>query len=66
MEPLGIDFQDLPGVIKRLSPRLVGVSFMTSQYGYAMKCFAASRSGAPSAVTVAGGVHTSALPIDVM
>jgi len=66
MEPLGIGFKDLPNKINEISPRLIGVSFMTSQYSYAMKCFQAARSGAPDAVTVAGGVHTSALPLDVM
>lgn len=66
MEPLGIDFRMLPKRIGDISPDVVGVSFMTSQYSYAMKCFAASRSTAPDAVTVAGGVHTSALPLDVM
>jgi len=66
MEPLGMDFPELPEVIEQFSPRLVGVSFMTSQYSYAMTCFAAARSGAPGAATVAGGVHVSALPVDVM
>jgi radical SAM superfamily enzyme YgiQ (UPF0313 family) len=66
MEPVGIDFPELPGVLRDFSPRLVGVSFMTSQFSYAMKCFAAARNGAPGAVTVAGGFHVTALPADVM
>jgi len=66
MEPLGIDFPELPDAVREYSPRLVGVSFMTSQYSYAMKCFAAARAGAPGAATVAGGFHVTALPADVM
>ncbi len=66
MEPLQIDFAALPGKIAGFSPRVVGVSFMTSQYGFAMKCFAAARRGAPSAATGAGGVPASALPRELM
>lgn len=66
MEPLKIGFRELPGAIREFSPRLVGVSFMTSQHGNAMRCFSVVRSGAPGAATVAGGIHVSALPAEVM
>jgi len=66
MEPLGIGFNALPGMIRDYSPNLVGISFMTSQYQYAMECFRAARKGSPNALTVAGGVHASALPREVL
>jgi anaerobic magnesium-protoporphyrin IX monomethyl ester cyclase len=66
MEPLGIRFNALPGLIREYSPDLVGISFMTSQYRYGMECFHAARKGSPNALTVAGGVHTSALPREVL
>jgi radical SAM superfamily enzyme YgiQ (UPF0313 family) len=66
MEPLGIGFNALPGLIREYSPDLVGISFMTSQYRYGMECFHAARKGSPDALTVAGGVHTSALPREVL
>ncbi len=43
MEPLGIDFPEMPGAIGEFPPCPVGVSFMTSQYSYAMQSFATVR-----------------------
>ncbi|MEW6409352.1 MAG: radical SAM protein [Nitrospirota bacterium] len=52
--------------IKEFNPGIVGISFLTTQFEIAMKCFRMVKSVSNNIITVAGGVHTSSLPEEVL
>lgn len=66
MDPLGISFSDLNHVIKEESPELVGISFMTNQYGNALKVAKVSKGVHEEVPVVVGGNHVSAIPEEIM
>ncbi len=59
-------FAVLKEKIEELNPAIMGVSFLTTQQPTAMKYFGIAKSVRPDTFTVAGGVHTSALPEEVL
>lgn len=66
MDPAGLKPHDLPAILGKERPQLIGVSFMTPQFGYASEILQIAKNSAPSAVTVAGGPHSSSMPEDVL
>lgn len=52
--------------IEEYNPDIVGLSFLTTQFNVAMECFRTVKSIKNDLLTVAGGVHTSALPDEVL
>lgn len=52
--------------IQKFRPDIVGVSFLTTQYELAAEFFEAAKAYDKDIVTVAGGVHTSAMPEEVL
>ncbi|MEW6348559.1 MAG: radical SAM protein [Thermodesulfobacteriota bacterium] len=52
--------------LRTLNPDLIGVSFMTNQYGSALGLIARCREILPGAFLIAGGPHASALPAELM
>lgn len=66
MDPLGISFSDLTDAIKKERPHLVGISFMTNQFGNALRVAQISKRIYPEVPVVVGGNHVSALPEEIM
>ncbi len=66
MDPAGVAVSDLPALLAKEEPGLVGVSFMTPQADYAKEILAAARRALPRAYVVAGGVHPTVLPEEVL
>lgn len=66
MGPHGVDFDMLPEKLNEASPDIVGLSFMTSQASYAKRVLEIVKRTRPETIIVAGGVHTTALPEEVL
>ena len=66
MDPLGMSFFDLEKVIKKHRPELVGISFMTNQFGAALKVAQISKKVYREVPVVVGGNHVSALPEEII
>ncbi|MCK5616981.1 cobalamin-dependent protein, partial [Candidatus Pacearchaeota archaeon] len=66
MDPLGLTFSNLREVIKKEHPQLVAISFMTNQFGNALKVGQISKRIYPEVPVVVGGNHVSALPEEIM
>ena len=66
MDPLGMSFFDLEKAIKKHKPELVGISFMTNQFGAALKVAQVSKKVYPEVPVVVGGNHVSALPEEII
>ncbi|MBT3219366.1 MAG: radical SAM protein [Proteobacteria bacterium] len=62
MNGLGTCFSELSQRLTEIEPDIVGVSFMTNQFGNAIKAAQTARSALPQASIVLGGNHASALP----
>jgi radical SAM superfamily enzyme YgiQ (UPF0313 family) len=62
----GVSNDDLINVIENESPKLIGISFMTPQSLAAYDMARMIREKCPDTGLVAGGVHTSALPEEVL
>lgn len=66
MDPFDIAFADLKKVIQKEHPKMVGISFMTNQFGNALKVAEVSKSTYPEVPVIVGGNHVSALPEEIM
>jgi radical SAM superfamily enzyme YgiQ (UPF0313 family) len=66
MDPAGVSFSDLEEIIREEHPWLVGISFMTNQFGNALKVAQISKSTYPEVPVIVGGNHVSALPEEIM
>ena len=64
MNGLGMSFPELRRRLSEIQPGIVGVSFMTNQFGNAIKAAQIARSTLPRAAVVMGGNHASALPAE--
>ncbi|MFH0780019.1 MAG: radical SAM protein [Parcubacteria group bacterium] len=62
MSAIGLDYSQLEKEIIELKPKIVGISFMTNQYGEMLKVAALVKKCDPKISTVVGGPHASALP----
>ncbi len=52
--------------INKFNPKVMGISFLTTLCTTAMEYFKIAKSLKPDIFTVAGGVHSSALPAEVL
>lgn len=66
MDPLGLTFSEMSEVISKEFPKLVGISFMTNQFGNALKIAQISKNVFHDVPVVLGGNHASALPEEIM
>lgn len=66
MDPLGLNFNDIEKIIKDKKPRIVGVSFMTNQFGNAIKISNIVKKVDPKISFVMGGNHATALPEELL
>jgi len=66
MDPLGIDFNDLEKLIKKNKPAIIGISFMTNQFGSAIKISQIVKKTDPAIKVVVGGNHASALSEELL
>lgn len=66
MDSLGLSISDLKDVLQKAKPQVIGVSFMTNQFGNALKVAQISKSVFPRVPVVVGGNHVSALPQEIM
>lgn len=65
-EPPSYSIDRLRAEIKDFKPQIVGISFLTPQYRTAMEYFKISKSLNKDIWTVAGGIHASSLPSEVL
>lgn len=65
MDPMGIPLSGLDKHIKEQNPKLVGISFMTNQFGNAIKVAQIAKCVLPRVPVVVGGNHVSALPEEI-
>jgi radical SAM superfamily enzyme YgiQ (UPF0313 family) len=66
MDPLGMDFSSLKKEIVKIKPKVVGISFMTPQYGHVVSLFKMVKEIDSKIKTMAGGPHVSALPNEML
>lgn len=66
MDPMGMSFADLKEHLIKIKPRIVGISFMTPQYNYAIEILKLIKKLDPNVKTMAGGAHVSALPKEML
>ena len=66
MNSAGIPMPGLAKFIKENKPWLIGISFMTNQFGNALKAAQISKNTLPKTSIVVGGNHISALPDEIM
>ncbi len=66
MDPMEIGFEKLKEMIKEKKPAIVGISFMTNQFGNALKVARLSKETDPSLKVVVGGNHASGLPDELV
>ena len=52
------------GLLKKLNPDIVGVTFIASEFYYGIDIFRTAKKYNPKVLTVAGGLHTSLCPTD--
>ena len=62
MEPQKFGYGDIPQKIDNTKPSFIGISFMTAQYSFMKKLVQTLKQHAPDIPIIAGGVHASALP----
>lgn len=61
-----LDFKDIKAILRSHNPLFVGISFMTAQYSYMKQLVRTIKSEMPRVPIIAGGVHASALPEDLL
>lgn len=66
MDPMGMDYDDFRAAVGSFMPDIVGISFMTLQANNAKKIAAIVKKYSEKIVTIAGGVHVSALPVETL
>ncbi|GAB60813.1 MAG: B12-binding domain-containing radical SAM protein [Candidatus Jettenia sp.] len=66
MNPLGLTLSDIEDSIKKNKPEIIGISFMTNQFGNALKVAQTCKSIYPKIPIILGGNHVSALPEEAM
>lgn len=64
MAAIGVSLDELKLEIEAFNPKVVGVSFITPQYAVAKRCWEIAKSLSRDIITVVGGAHVSALPME--
>lgn len=66
MEPQGVNLKQVRAILRSHKPLFVGISFMTAQYSYMKQLVRTIKSEMRDVPIIAGGVHASALPEDLL
>lgn len=66
MAAINVHLDELKSEIEAFDPEMVGISFITPQYYLAKRCCEISKSLGRGIITVAGGAHVSALPMEFL
>ena len=66
MDPMEMSVRDLRIEIIKIKPKIVGISFMTPQYNYAVEILKLIKEVDSDIKTIAGGTHVSALPKEML
>lgn len=66
MSAMHLDYQGLEEAVRKSKPDVAGVSFMTVQADNAQEVARTIKKVSKDIVTVAGGVHASALPVETL
>lgn len=66
MSPLRIELEDLQREIMHIKPKVVGISFMTNQYGVAIKVSKLVKAIDSKIPVIVGGPHATALPCEML
>lgn len=66
MSTIGMDYFGLEKELKKLNPKIVGISFMTNQFAEAIKVSEVAKKCNADIKVVVGGPHVSALPKEAL
>jgi radical SAM superfamily enzyme YgiQ (UPF0313 family) len=66
MSTIGMNEDDLKRLVEQTRPRLVGISFMTNQFGQAVSAAKVIKTVNEKIPVITGGPHVSALPNEIL